>query len=143
MDHRSGREPDRARAVAARPPGRHDRSRLPERLSVEAWAQAAAGSGEGAGPEPLGEASPAFQPPSTPVPALDRLEEVARGVLGGALEEVLAVDVTRHHALEDGEREFVQQYQLASGEADHCLSARALGAAHDRGGDPFWADDRP
>src|SRR4051794_39557035 len=69
MDHRSGREPDRARAVAARPPGRHDRSRLLEHLTVEAWAQAAAGSREGAGPDPFGEASPAFQPPSTPVPS--------------------------------------------------------------------------
>src|SRR4051812_49471453 len=69
MDHRSGREPDRARAVAARPPGRHDRSRLLEHLTVEAWAQAAAGSGEGAGPDPFGEASPAFQPPSVPVPS--------------------------------------------------------------------------
>jgi lactoylglutathione lyase len=35
LDHRSGRKPDRARAVAARPPGRHDRSRLLGRLSAE------------------------------------------------------------------------------------------------------------
>ena len=34
MDHRSGRQPHRARAVAARPPRRHHRSRLARRLSI-------------------------------------------------------------------------------------------------------------
>jgi hypothetical protein len=71
------------------------------------------------------------------------LAQVARRRLSRALEEVLALDVARHDALEQRQRQVVEEDQLTPEDADEDLAARTPGAADDRRRDSLRAQERP